>query len=485
MKKQRLILISVIIALALTVALVACDRPVNDPYTAYEITKVDIVQKGVSDYDYLITSDIAPSSSAKVYITRYEKIASSDSAIAYENKDGKFAFNAEVSYDNYFIHVVDGEKTAILPMTRPQMAPTVSRPSTVQTIVAYNFANGTSWSSFCDPAGKSVYRSSKTVFDSSATLVASNVAIWNADTTTDNAPDSNAPYYYVVLSAKNGIVTYVSAPITTLAKTYSGLSVFFDVVEGVPMLKAKGKYVIDGDVTLEIYSANETLGRVTTIMGTKESGKAGESFETSINLADIYAVTGSVGAGIWYDIKLLSGTGAQYEISSVRADMQDTISCDGVDFEFKEWNSILKLNYKAYDYVVKSVTIEENADRAPVLVVKGTYDKNSLTDIKLHGDVQADGAQVDDIVVPNTDSRDGYFEFRMALTEITTTGKPWCWFHIYTYKNNSSVNSGKDDMPRKGTLEIGQTFDYDGVRYTIKAYNDTGAQLAIQAENIA
>lgn len=484
MKKKSLVFITLIVAMVAMIALVACDRPVNEPYTAYDVSKVDITQKGAFNYDYLISSDIAPSATAKVYLTRYEKIASTDAPIEYEAKDGKYSFNADMSYDNYFIHVVDGEKTAILPMTRPQMAPTLVR-HTNDAVLTYNFANGTSWSSFCDPTGKSVYRSDKAAFDASATLVATNVAIWNADTTTDNNPDKNAPYYYVVLSAKNGIVTYVSAPVTTLAKTYTDLKVSFDTVDDNNVLKISGKYVIDGEVGVVIYSADEKLGKVTTIRGTTASGAAGENFVTTIGLDDIYAITGSEGAGIWFDIKLASGTGALYEISSSRADMGDTIRSGKTEYGFKEWNSILKLNYKAYDYAITSVDIEESADSAPVLVVKGTYDTAALTDIKLHGDVQANDKQVDNIVKDNIDSRDGYFEFRMSLDEITTTGKPWCWFHIYTYRNNSSVNSGQDDMPRLGTLKIEDTFTYNGVLYTIKAYNGTGAQLAIQAENIA
>lgn len=484
MKKKSLIFISLIIALFLTVVLVACNSHVNEPYTAYEILKVDITQKGAFNYDYIISSDIAPSDTAKVYITRYEKISATDSPIPYEAKNGKYSFNADMSYDNYFIHIIDGEKTAILPMTRPQMAPTLIR-HTNDAVLTYNFANGTSWSSFCDPTGKSVYRSDKAIYDGSATLVASNVAIWNADTTTDNSPNKNAPYYYVVLSAKNGIVTYVSAPVTTLAKTYTDLKVSFDSVNNKNVLKVSGKYVIDGEVGVVIYSADEKLGKVTTIRGTTAKGVAGESFVTTINLDDVYAITGSEGAGIWFDIKLASGTGALYEISSSRANMSDTIRSGKTEYGFKEWNSILKLNYKAYDYAIESVNVEEGENSAPVLVVKGSYDTSALTDIKLHGDVQADGKQVKDIIIGNTDSREGYFEFRMALTDIPTTGKPWCWFHIYTYKNNSSVNSGQDDMPRLGTLAIEESFSYDGVLYTIKAYNGTGAQLAIQAENIA
>lgn len=474
MKKMKIFLVAVL-ALATMLCICACNKQnQRDPYTAYEISKVDITQKGAESFHFLVTSDIAPET-AKVYITRYDKLTDNDQAITYTNEDGKFSFDAQVSYDSYFIKIVDGDKTATLPMTRPQMAPALSTVDQ-NNVLTYNFVNGTSWSSFCDPTGKSVYKSSKPVFDDSAELVAKNVNIFGVDSTTDISASAEKPYYYVVLSAKNGIVTYVSAPIMTVENAYSDLSAEMVEVDGAKMLKIAGTFVVDGDVALELYSADTKLGRVTEIIGDRVAGKAGEKFEVMLDMTRV--VNGVSGAGIWYDIKLTASSGSLYELPNSVADMGQTMKNGNVTFEFKEWNEILKLNYQYYDYDVSAVRIEE-VDGVPTLIVEGSV-SGELRDIKLHGEAVT-GEQKESILWDNLAQEDGKFLFRVALNELPSENQPWIWFHIYTYKGNASVNSGGDELHRGDGLQIGQTFEYEGVTYTIKAYNGTGAQLAIEA----
>lgn len=476
MKKIRVVL-AALLALTALLCLSACDkRPTREPYTAYEITKVDIIQKGADLFHFVVESDIAPSDTAKVFITRYDRVDDQAKPVFYEDKDGSFTFDAEVSYDSYFIQIVDGEKTATLPLTRPQMAPALNATAS-SSVLTYNFVNGTSWSSFCDPTGKSVYKSASLVYDETAQLVAKNVNIFGVDSTTDTTPSADMPYYYVVLSAKNGIVTYVSAPVMTIDNAFSDLKVSMAEMDGKKMLEVTGKFAVDGDVALELYSADTTLGRVMEIIGQRVTGKAGEEFEVMLDMAQV--VNGTTGAGIWYDIKLASSTGSLFELSSESADMDQTMKSQNVTFEFKEWNSILKLNYQFYDYDVSDVKIEE-IDGVPTLVIEGTVGE-VVREIKLHGDAQANGTGTD-LLWDNQINENGKFRFQVALSELPTDGTPWVWFHIYVYKGNATVYSTKDDLARGPLLEIGQSFFYQGVTYTIQAYQGTGAQLVIQAE---
>lgn len=470
--------ITLIIALVLLSALcfAACGSRSNDPYTAYEITKVDIVQKGTNTFGYTVQCDIAPSDNAKVYITHYDRIGTSDSPITYTANEGKYVFDATVKYASYYIFVVDGDKTAVLPMTKPQMAPSLSSTAN-SNILTYNFVPGTSWSSFCDPTGKSVYKSSNTVFDDSASLVAKNVNIAFADSTTDSHPSKEQPYYYVVLSAKNGIVTYVSAPIMTLERAYSNIRVSLETVDNKPMLKVSGKFVIDGEIAVELYSSDTKLGKVIEIVGESVTGKKGDEFTAMLDASQV--VNGTKGAGIWYDIKLATSTGSLYEIASSKADMSQVINDGNIMFEFQEYNSILKLNYQYRDYTVSEVNIVTDSG-VPTLVVKGTY-AGKIGVVKLHGDVQATGAQNKELLWDNLSDKAGEFEFRVDLTTLPTDGTPWTWFHIYTY-TSSMTNLGKDNLIRGSLLSIGQTFTADGKLFTVKAYNNTGSQLAIQSE---
>lgn len=447
-------------------------------YTSQGISHVDISQKASDKYEYVVTSDIAPSATSKVYVTRYDKVTSDMTPVEYTQQDGKYVFTTEVKYDSYFIHIVDGARSAVLPLTRPQMAPALSSTDEGSAVLTYNFVNGTSWSSFCDPTGKSVYKSSKTTFDDSATLVERNVNIFGVDSSTDITPSDDEPYYYVVLSAKNGIVTYVSAPIMTVERAYSDIAVSLKMVEGKPYLQVDGKYVIDGDVAIELYSADTKLGKVLEIIGDSKSGKAGESFSATLDISQV--VSGTSGAGIWYDIKLRSSSGSLYEISDSTANMAQTLLYDNtVTFEFKEWYHILKLNYEYYDFSVLSVTVDTTD--VPTLVVTGIV-SSDVIDIKLHSNVVANDVDIQDFVWDNESKDAGQFEFRINLTQISTEGKPWAWFHLRVYKSTTSYN--QSDLNRGDKLTIGQTFDYEGVRYTISAWNNVGAGLAIQAEKI-
>lgn len=446
-------------------------------YTSQGISHVDINQQTADTFKYVVTSDIAPSSTARVYVSRYDKVSSDMTPVEYENIDGKYVFTTEVKYNSYFIHIVDGAKSAVLPLTRPQMAPALSATESGQAVLTYNFVNGTSWSSFCDPTGKSVYKSSKLIYDDSATLVERNVNIFGVDSTTDITPSDSEPYYYVVLSAKNGIVTYVSAPIMTVERAYSDIAVSLKTVDGTPYLQVDGKYVADGDVAIELYSADTKLGKVLEIVGKSQSGKAGESFSVTLDISQV--ISGTSGAGIWYDIKLKSSSGSLYEISDSTADLSETILYKKVTFEFKEWNHILKLNYQYYDFSATSVTIDTTS--VPTLIVKGVY-ADGIANVKLHADYEDKAGEKHHLYWDNKSTKDGEFEFEVALTDIPATEQPWAWFHVWTYTNEDTHNSG--DLNRGSSLSIEQSFEYEGVRYTIKAHEGTGAQLVIQAERI-
>lgn len=476
MKKFKLFFVALLVLTA-AVCICACSKTAQrDPYTAYEITKVNIVQKGADSFTFTVTCDIAPGDTAQVYITRYDKLTASDTAISYKEQDGKFVFDAEVSYASYFIKVVDGDNVATLPMTRPQMAPALTAGEGTN-VLTYNFVNGTSWSSFCDPTGKAVYRSASAVFDDSAEPVAQKVNISGVSTTPDNQPDAAKPYYYVVLSAKNGIVTYVSAPIMTVENAYSDLRVTLEEQDGTPILKVTGKFVVDGDVALELYSADTKLGRVVETLGQRVSGKAGEEFTVTIDASQV--VNGSAGAGIWFDIKLATSSGSLYELSATSADMSQLVRVGKIAYEFKSWNDILKLNYQYYDYTVSRVEILE-VDGVPTLVIEGVMDTTVLKDMKLHGDVDDQ-----DILWSNQATEAGTFLYQVPLSELSqyaTSGGAWVWFHLYTYQGNATVYSSKDDLVRGSLLTIGQSFEYDGVTYTIKAYEGIGSQLAIEVK---
>lgn len=480
-KKISLVLLIGLIAI-LSVCMFACNEDKADPtytvepYTSFDISGVQITQKGTNTYEYVVESNIAPSATAKVYVTRYEKITADSNPVEYTVVDGKYAFTEEVKYNSYYITVVDGSNTANLPLTRPQMTPALSKTESNTAVLSYNFVSGTSWSSFCDPTGKSVYRSSSLVFGDDATLIAQNVNIFGVDSTTDISPDESEPYYFVVLSAKNGIVKYISAPITTIENLYSNIKVEMMSENGTPYIKVDGKFVTDGEVAVELYSPDEKLGKVLEIIGEAKSGSAGDDFSVTV---DISQVISEKGAGIWYDIKLTTSFGNLCEISDSAADMWQTLDYDKVKFEFKEWNKILKLNYEFSDCRVDYIDIETGADGVPTLVVKGEITSEGIVDVRLHFDAEFGGVK-HHYYSENVSTESGKFEFKMQLTKIPyNSSTPWCWFHIYTYKEGISTENSSE-LSRGSELKINQSFVYDGVRYSIRSGGSM--QLVIQAE---
>lgn len=482
-KKLSLFLIIALIAI-LALGLVACNEEADpvykfDLYTAYDITNVQITQKAEYTLEHIVECDIAPSDTAKVYVTRYNKIPQDATPIEYAVEDGKYVFTQEIKYATYYLYVIDGNKTAVLPLTRPQMAPTVTEVDEYTNVISFKFANGTSWSSFCDPTGKAVYRSSKPAFDTDATLVEQKMGIL-VESSTDVSVSADEPYYYVVLSAKNGIVKYISAPFMALDKAYSDINVSLKEKEGKPYLQVDGKFVIDGEVAVELYSADEKLGKVFAVKGYSKSGQAGEDF--SVDIAAMQIISENA-AGIWYDIKLVSGMGAQFELSKSVADLTQVIDLEEemIKFSFKEYYGVLKLNYDETDYILETLKIENDENGVPTLVVKGKV-SSGVTNMRLQFQSdQATGNKKDTYYFNNISEESGRFEFAMKLTAIPLQSHtPWCWFHIYVSKANSDAEK-PTWLENSGKIAANQSWTYNGVKYSVRA-NDT-AQFIMQAEN--
>ncbi len=445
-------------------------------HQSYDVTDVYVEQKKVDTFLYKVKSDITVTANTKVYVTPYSTLSANAQPVEYTKENDSLVFTATVPYDTYFIHIVDGTKTALMPMARPMCAPTLSK-GTSSNIVTYNFVAGTSWSSFCDPAGKAVYRSASSQFDETAEVVAQNVQISGVDSTTDPSPDASKPYYYVVLTSKNGVVTYVSAPLIDYDTAFSDVNVSVENINGRAVLVATGTFKINGDVALDVYSADEKLGSVTEITGEFVSGNAGDTFRVTLDFTDIIKASG---AGVWFDVKLATSTGLLLEVPATAANTANVVQIDSTTIEFKSWNGILKLTYAFYDVAVSSVTIDESdITRGPVLVVTGVM-ANDVREVKLHADAEFSGSK-HHYYWTNVSSTTSEFRFEVALSELPSTGQPWSWFHIYVYKGNATVESAKIDLNRGSALSIGQTFTFNSVQYTIQAYNGDGSQLVIEA----
>lgn len=311
-------------------------------YVSHSISHVDIIEKSNNTFNYIVESDIVPSETTKVFVSFYDKISNNISPIDYEYKDGKYSFTYEITSDFYYIHIIDGDKKAVMPVTKPQMIPSIKIEGTTK-VITYNFINGTSWSSFCDQNGKSVYKSKNQVFDVNATLVKESINMLGVDSTIDCNPNSDEPYYYVVISSKNGKVRFVSVPLITIEEVYSNIVLKLILIDNKPHLQVNGIFLKDDSVKLKLSFVDNKHGILYELTSQKINGNKDESYEALLDISDVLNISSS--KEVWYDIKLESSYGASYELNINTVNMDNTILCDDIIYEFKEWNKTIKLSY--------------------------------------------------------------------------------------------------------------------------------------------
>ncbi len=132
----------------------------------------------------------------------------------------------------------------------------------------------------------------------------------------------------------------------------------------------------------------------------------------------------------------------------------------------------------------------ELVDGVPTLIVKGNIPEVQLDGepvrpacVKLHANVETENFYWDDVC-----SHKWGFEFQVALTDLSYEETPWYWFHLYFYQDENPEEDAQKihscDLPRGDLLTVGQSIDYDSIRYTIKAWSDgeeIGTGLVIEA----
>ncbi|MFT4283713.1 MAG: hypothetical protein QM598_02625, partial [Protaetiibacter sp.] len=119
----------------------------------------------------------------------------------------------------------------------PDMAPRVWLDGDIPNL-EFDQAGDSSWSSYVDPEGKNVYRSSTPAFDDTAEPLAQELAITETSYRVD-APLETKPYYFLVFTGHGGDSTFVSSPLFAHAEQ-GRLAVELRSIEGAP------SYVISG-----------------------------------------------------------------------------------------------------------------------------------------------------------------------------------------------------------------------------------------------
>ena len=186
-------------------------------YSTYNFESVTMQQLGDARYQFDLVVDCADDAVA-VYLTKQDFIAPTDVAKVVSKEisgsGARFSFVAELEQGmEYYLWVVGAEKQMMLPLCVPRMNPYLKVYSNQSADLYFQFASKTSHVDFCDPNGKSIYVSNSPIFDDSATPFAQRLL----ESTKGYRMNANqfdaSKYYFVVLTAKNGILTYISLPV--------------------------------------------------------------------------------------------------------------------------------------------------------------------------------------------------------------------------------------------------------------------------------
>lgn len=262
-------------------------------------------------------------------------------------RDGVYEGELSALPGDYGLLMQKDDREGELSLTIPRLNPSISLLEGDNYFIEAKFGldTGMSWSSFCDPYGKMLYRSSSATFDENA--VQANV---NSEgetdeiyITTDEYVDRNSkeeePYYFFQLIGKDGLVTYTSAAVTFQTSLFdtSSDALTLAIEEDHPYLIYEGVALSD--------SAKSSLLYLKDINGEEHaSAPASVSEENSIRIA--FDLTLLEKRGVWYDLFLIDGGGA----SSFEFTTDDTpsysevIEHNHVQYRFENWEGVIKIN---------------------------------------------------------------------------------------------------------------------------------------------
>ncbi|NCA97633.1 MAG: hypothetical protein EOM77_05650, partial [Bacteroidia bacterium] len=326
------------------VTLVANTADNHVPYSeGIQFSNIELVQKTIQAYDLNITLDKDYSDIAfRVGVS--DIFAESDLVDHEVLGSGRYSVSLQTEAHDLCLWAISGDKHAFIPLSIPKMQPDVALEAGIATIT-FGLDQSTSWSSFCDPYGKAIYRSDKTSFDETAEQV--NIVgtstidpIYILEETYQDAHyNAEKPYYYLVMTGKNGLSRFVSYPLIDGSGLFSAPSLTLSNIVGSPTL----------DVTATITGSTPPEDLLLRI---KETG--GETFEvenlSKTSLHYQFDCSDLSKSGVWYDILIVDiNTNISYDLPS-SAMNRNNITINDRRYAFKEWSGVAKIAFDTLNY---------------------------------------------------------------------------------------------------------------------------------------
>ena len=350
--------------------------PIEEQHVAIseivEFRHIEIIQKSVEQYELTISMD-------KTYTDLVFRIGTSDilshseiqTAIVLDETKYKIVLNSEPQ--DVYLWSTSGEGIAFLPLSLPKFQPSVNVEENIATI-NFGLDTTTSWSSFCDPYGKAIYRSSSPVFDESAEQV--NVAgsvvdpIYILDETYQDVSYNEAkPYYFLVMEGKNGLTRYISYPIVDGTSLFKNPHLTLSNVAGQPLLRVTANVVgnvAPSNLYLMIKEINGEMFEVAS------SSLASLEYEFDCSLL--------TKSGVWYDIIIKDKTtDIEYGLPDIAME-RNNLTLGQRRYSFKEWSSLAKIAFEDLGYYGVSADLALISN-VPTLSINGFKDVESTCEL--------------------------------------------------------------------------------------------------------
>lgn len=296
---------------------------------------IDIYQKHYATYDFEVNLD-KDYQGVEFYISNTEKYTEEDKIETVTSSNDKHSFSADIEPGDCYLIVKSVDNSGFINISIPSMAPKITAVGNEDNYIECSFGlnTRTSWSSFCDPFGKSIYRSSSLTFDENAVRINPDKLAILTEEYVDISTSSEEPYYYFVMDGKNSITTYYSSAVTFKANVIEENSEYLDLVKigDVPYLTYQGTY-LGHDLSNSHLVVKDNADFRTS------AKSAEDQLQVSLDLTSLPR------NDVWYDILIENGNGISYLVfDNAASNMSKSITVSGRVYEFKEYDHLLKVN---------------------------------------------------------------------------------------------------------------------------------------------
>lgn len=437
-------------------------------YTAYEINSVDITQEDFLTYDLevvLLDEDMNQYDDVKMYISSTENDQTQEAMVSYDRRDSSYFiddFSIEKRGD-YFIRAVfsvDGEEqVAVLQVTFPIMNPKIYINNGLNNIM-FEVDGKTSWSSFIDPEGINVYRSSEYTFNDQARLLEENMRIIVQDYLDLTSTDTE-PYYFVQFVSKGGRVTYTSSALFGETTQEDFNARFVTDFSGVTFLELSGSiYGPEEDNTKAYRDVRLRVGNYpdTQMVENSYTGEDSKRFKFLVNIEDLLRE----GSNNFVYFYTENGTMLEASIKTDGFDITSVVTkVNGSVYSLDNPNALIINRNFDITYSDLVASFQEKDDSVYLHVSGNAF----LSDFSL---VESIGLRIKGMegIFTSSDVVNGTFDIEVDLSSLDPSAN---WQDI-TFILEEDGESYRVNLP-SDQVDKG-TFTKDGITYQFESWNN-------------